>query len=230
VKKSGLRSGMVLRWALMCFFLALFAAGGAFPAWAQDEGEGGADAPPDEDVNRELPIQGDWQRALSSSYADGDKVFSISLGALFPMFFTGTGYRSLENKVSPGGVGVLSYLYFLGPSIFWGGELGGSFSSTIGENYLFLIPINLRVGYQFLWRRFEFPVSLGLGGAIHTYRSRDLFGMFMKLEGGAFYRFNTDWSFGLNTAFWWCPEWTTESAHNAYGHFFSLTASARYHF
>ncbi|MDR3324619.1 MAG: hypothetical protein LBS82_01335 [Spirochaetaceae bacterium] len=219
---------MVFSGALLWLFLALFAAAGGLPAFAQagDGGEGTFD----EDVNRELPIQSEWAGMGSSGYADGDKVFLISLGTLFPLAFTGRGYRLLDNKVSTGGVGILSYLYFINPSFFLGGELGGSFSSTIGENYLFLIPINLRFGYQFLWRRFEFPVSAGLGGAIHSYRSRDLFGLFAKFEAAAFYRFNNDWSFGLSTAFWWCPEWTTESEHDAYGHFLSLTASARYHF
>ncbi|MDR3301759.1 MAG: hypothetical protein LBT01_04415 [Spirochaetaceae bacterium] len=211
------------------FFFVLFFAVCAFHAFPQTEG--GADAAaPDEDVNRELPIQSDWKGVGPSSYASGDKIFSISLGMLFPLFFTDKSYSLLDNRVSVGGLGILSYLFFLSPSIFFGGELGGSFSSTIAENYLFLIPINVRLGYQFLWKRFEFPVSLGIGGAIHTYRSHDLFGMFAKLEASAFYRFNTDWSFGLTGAFWWCPEWTSEPEHDAYGHFFGLTASARYHF
>ncbi|MDR2865698.1 MAG: hypothetical protein LBV68_08820, partial [Spirochaetaceae bacterium] len=184
----------------------------------------------DEGLNSDLPIQTDWTGSKYSIYSPGDKIFAITFGLLFPLAFTDSNYDSLANKVNLGGTGALSYLYFLNPTVFVGGELQGSFSQTIGENFIFLVPINFKLGYQFLWNRFEFPLSVGLGGAIHSYRAHSIFSLFMKAQASAFFRYNPSWSFGLNTAFWWCPEWSKEPEHDAYGHFFELTFSARYHF
>jgi hypothetical protein len=238
--------GNVLGW-IMDFYkyvcVGLLVAGLGFPLRAQDSGtEDSGDGAEYEDegkINSDLPIQSNWLGEEYSLYSSGDKIFSITLGILFPLFFTDSNYNTIPNKLSAvGGTGALSYFYFINPHIFFGGELQGAFSQTIGENFLFLVPMNLRAGYQFLWKRFEFPVSLGIGGITHSYRERNLYGFFMKGEGSAFFRLNADWSFGMNVAFWWTPEWGTQNPdtkvktpeYNAYGHFFELTASARYHF
>lgn len=236
--------------------VALFAAVLSFPVCAQDSGpedepapstddnstpRDGADAE-DEDgeaINSGTPLQSDWTGEQYSLYARGDRIFAITLGTLFPLFFSDSNYDKLPNKLSPvGGTGSLSFFYFVTPHVFVGAEVQGSFSQTIGENFLFLVPINARAGYQFILKRFEFPLSFGVGGVTHNYRGRDLYGFFAKGEAAAFFRFNSDWSFGLNGAFWWCPEWGTQNPDtkvktpesDAYGHFFELTVSARYHF
>jgi hypothetical protein len=207
----------------------------------QDEGRTGNDAEyeDEEPINSGTPIQSGWLGEKYSVYARGDKIFAITLGTLFPLVFTDTNYSKLPNKLSPvGGTGSLNFFYFLTPHIFVGGELQGSFSQTIGENFLFLVPVTIHAGYQFIVSRFEFPLSLGIGGATHSYRGRDLYNFFAKGEVSAFFRLNSDWSFGLNAAFLWAPEVGTQDPdtkrktpeHDAYGHFFEVTASARYHF
>ncbi|MDR2510172.1 MAG: hypothetical protein LBC77_05970 [Spirochaetaceae bacterium] len=199
----------------LCAF-ALFCLSAA--VWAQD------------DENSDLPIQSNWNNERSSIYSPGDKTFNISLGALFPLFFTGGSYNIIDNKINIGGTIAIAYNYFLDSKMFVGGDVQFSFSSTIGEHFLFVVPIAARVGYQFVWRRFEFPLSAHLGVAPQLYSGYSLFGMFFKLQQAAYFKFNPEWSFGLNGSFWWMPEWTKDPNKNAYGHFFELTASARFHF
>jgi hypothetical protein len=52
----------------------------------------------------------------------------------------------------------------------------------------------------------------------------------MKAGASVFFRFNPDWSFGLNTAWAWYPEWPKDKEHSMDGNFMDLTLSARYHF
>jgi hypothetical protein len=183
--------------------------------WAQDDGG--------------LPIQSDWDTISYSTYAFGDQTFTMSIGGIFPLAFIADG-ETLENNADFGGTGFLSYNYFLGPRLFLGAEFGGMFSSTLGKNYLFIIPYGLRVGYQFILGRFEFPLALLAGGATHKYLDYDYFGPFVKPSASAFFRLNADWSFGLNAAWWLVFETGTSTARDSQGHFLEITASARYHF
>jgi hypothetical protein len=101
------------------------------------------------------------------------------------------------------------------------------FAQTRAENFLFLVPMGMRFGYQFILGRFEFPLSLLAGFAPQTYLEKNFFGLFVKPSASAFWRFNPDWSFGLNAAWWWVPQWASQTVH---ANFLELTLCARYHF
>jgi hypothetical protein len=182
------------------------------PLAAQDsEGGGGGD---------ELPIDSDWPDKLPDLYSRGDKIFGISVGPLFSL---------LENVGPVGGTLSLSYTYFLDSHLYVGGELQGMFTPTKGENILYIVPVGGRVGYQFLLGRFEIPLALTLGFAVQKYLEMDYFGFFMKPAASFFWRFNPDWSFGLNAAWWWVPQWP-KHGRDEYGNFIEVSLSARYHF
>ena len=169
-----------------------------------------------------------WEDIVTSPYALGDRNFAISLGILFPTLFAGD-IENNQHGLRLGGTGSLAFNYFLTSNIFVGGELSGAFIGTRGGNMLYLVPFGARVGYQFLFNRFEFPVSLMIGGVGHTYLERGYFGLFAKPGVSAFWRFSPEWSFGLNSAWWFVPQWPRNS-HNVYGNFLELTLSARFHF
>jgi hypothetical protein len=204
------------------FFLLMLLGVLLFPLAAQDSEE---DTDSD-DGEVEIPIESDWPENPLEPYSPGDKIFGISLGPLFPLFFTGDS-GVLPNNVGIGGTLSLSYTYFLNSHLFVGGELGGMFASTKGKNNLFIVPMGLRAGYQFTLKRFEFPFSVMIGFAPQKYLEEGYFGFFAKPSASAFWRFNPDWSFGLNAAWWWVPQWAENTAH---GNFMELTLSARYHF
>ena len=191
----------------------------------EDEDEGG------------INIESDWSKTVNP-YTRGDQLFCINLGLVQPLFFVEQEEGYLDTNMNLGGLGSLGYIYFLDAHWFLGGELSGMFSSTIDKSMFYIIPIGFRGGYQFIINRFEFPLSLLIGFAPQSYSDRTYFGFFAKPAAGAFFRFNTDWSFGLNTSFWWVPQWTSKtrvfsqrtSAINIHGFFWEFSLGVRYHF
>ena len=197
-----------------------------------------ADIDDDEEEDGEgISIETDWSRA-ANLYTRGDQTFCISLGLVKPLFFAEQEEGYLKTQMNLGGMGSLAYNYFLGPNLFLGGELGGMFASTLGENMFYIVPIGFRAGYQFILHRFEFPLSFMIGLAPQSYNQRSYLGLFAKPAAGGFFRFNNDWSFGLQTSFWWVPQWTKKtrelnyrsSTINIHGFFWETSLSVRYHF
>jgi hypothetical protein len=200
---------------LVCGF-SLFA-----QEYPEDEEPGSEEAP---------PIESDWSGYMPSLYSRGDQTFNISLGVIFPTVFYQNSKPITHNVNVVGGTGSLGYNYFFSSHFFVGGEIGGMFDYTLRKNTLFIIPIGVRAGYQFILKRFEFPLALTLGIAPQRFLDLGYVGFFMKPSASAFFRFNPDWSFGMNTAWWWVPEWTRERDKNIDGNFIDITLSARYHF
>ena len=164
---------------------------------------------------------------ISAPFSRGDRNFVISLGAIIPTIFGGL--ENNEHGLSLGGVGSLAFNYFITPNIFIGGELGGMFSGTRGGNMLYVVPFGARIGYQFWFQRFEIPVSLMLGAAPERYLGKGYIGPIAKGSASAFWRYNPEWSFGLNSVWWLLPQWP-KNGNNATGNFLELTLSARHHF
>ena len=189
--------------------------------------------PPADEQRPDLPpIESDWNDYDLSLYAPGDKTFIITLGVLFPAYFGGA-VENNKHGLSVGGTGSLAFNYFLSSHVFLGGELGGMFASTRGKNMLFIIPFGIRIGYQFVFKRFEFPLTLMVGAAPQRKLEEGYIGLIVKPGASVFWRFNPDWSFGLNCNWWFVPQWPKSvdgKKNNAYGNFVELTLSARYHF
>ncbi|MDR1073354.1 MAG: hypothetical protein LBL45_06730 [Treponema sp.] len=188
----------------------------------------------DEESEEEIPFD-EYEGVTPSLYSSGEQMFSFTLGALFPLFYTNSdGIAPNGTNVNVGGGGYLSYNYFLGPRFFVGGEAGGMFAGTIGENMLYIVPFGVRGGYQFAFSiknaRFEIPVSLTVGGVTQKYLETDYFGLFLKPVVAGFFRLNPDWSFGLNVGWLIIPQWTKEPRKNMTGHFLEVSLSARFHF
>jgi hypothetical protein len=201
------------------FFLLAFPVFLSLPLAAQDFEEG-EEAP-------EVPIESDWSDVMPDLYSRGDHIFGITIGPILPMLFVHETGGVKEGNIGVGGGGSLMYTYFLTSHLFIGGELGGMFAFTKGENALFIVPMGIRLGYQYILGRFEFPLSLLAGFAPQTYLQKNFFGLFIKPAASAFWRFNPDWSFGLNAAWWWVPQWADRTV---YGNFLELSLTARYHF
>ena len=205
----------------LVFFLLFFGIG----LFAQE------DDPPEEQPIVP-PMESEWIEINTSPYSRGDKTFVISLGILFPTFFTGID-EDMGHGLSLGGTGTLAFNYFLTSHFFLGGELSGMFAGTRGKNMLYIVPFGIRVGYQFVFRRFEFPISLMFGAAPQRYLEDGYFWIILKPSVSAYWRFNPDWSFGLNGVWWFVPQWPKHQdgvKYNAIGNFMELTLSARYHF
>jgi len=176
-------------------------------------------------------IESDWEDFFSDLYMKGDQAFIISLGTVFPGLFINNGELIDPNFNPPvGGTGSLSYNYYLSSKYFIGGEIGGMFIHTLRKNTLFIVPLGLRAGTQYIYNRFEFPLTLTMGMTWHKYLDFGYYGFFMKAGGAALFRATSDWSFGLNTDLGWFPQWTDDKSRNVDGSFINVMLVARYHF
>ena len=181
--------------------------------------------------DRNNPDVDDWEEYRTDQYVRGDKSIIISLGTLFPLFFTNNGsFRDMKFTPPLGASGYISYNYFLTSNIFIGGEGGVQFMPSIAGDTLYTIPFGLRGGYQFKLWRIEIPVSLTAGFALQRFLSFGYFGFFMKAGVAGYYRITSAWSLGLAASWYWFPQWTNDPARNMDGHLLDLTLSARYSF
>ena len=191
-------------------------------------------------------VEPDWIDYQTELYVAGDQTFIITLGTVFPAVFYHTNDNpkegikigdSADMKFTPsvGGTGSLVYNYYLSSFLFLGGEVSGMFISTLRQNSLFIVPLGVRVGTQFLAGRFEFPIALGLGMAWHTYLDFGYYGFYAKAEMAAFFRATSEWSFGITANWSWLPQWSKNPKSGLYentidGHYVYTLLSARYHF
>jgi len=179
----------------------------------------------------------EWDFGAVPTYARGDQTFNISLGVSLPTVFLDADGNRMNHNFRPavGGTGSIAYTFFLGANFFVGGELGVSFYHTLAGNTLFIVPVGITGGWQFLLGRFEFPQSLTIGVAPQTYLDFNYLGFFARVRTAAFFRFNPEWSFGLNADWSWLPQTPNEHGTrrgdmDVHGNVFGITISARYHF
>ena len=201
------------------------------PLFAQED-----DDDPYNDDDESIGIESDWDGYMPELYSKGDQTFVISLGLIFPALFFNNG-NVIDHHFKPpvGGNGSLAYNHFLGAHFFLGGEVGVKFNYTLGQNTVFIVPIGLKAGWQFIISRFEIPLNLTVGFAPQRYLNFGYGGLFVKAGISGFYRFSPEWSFGLNTDWNWYPQWPLENGKrnpdkDVHAHIIGLTLSARYHF
>ena len=161
----------------------------------------------------------------------GDQFIKISLMATFPLNFGGSFPLYREGKLSIGGAGSLGYHRFI--TSWWaaGVDVYFGYHPTIGENIFTYIPLVINTTIQPTFKKFEFPITVGIGAAMENYLSRTYFpGLVLRGAVGAFFRATPSWSFGLEGDYMYMPQWYEDSSKNDYGLFASLVLSARYHF
>ena len=82
--------------------------------------------------------------------------------------------------------------------------------------------------YEFVYRRFHFPVSLGAGFAFR--HNANYYWTDAEARTGAYWKYSPDWSFGMTAAWSLIPQWYTDSEYNRTGNFLDINAGFRYHF
>ena len=222
----------------LAFFLLLalfcFTGRGAI-LYAQGDSPGYSESTPDDDDD-DGQTEVDMSGYIPDMYARGDQIVTISLGTIFPAVFVNNGSVISHNIKPPVGFALsLAYSYFWGSNLFFGIEVGFKSAFTLGENSLYIIPIGIRAGWQFVYRRFEFPLYAAIGVAPQRYLDNGYFGMYLKGAAGAYFRFNPKWSFGISTDWSWYPQWTMKDGRrtpdkDVDANIIGVLLSARYHF
>lgn len=151
----------------------------------------------------------------------GDQFIKVGLMVNIPLHPAAT-------QLKVGGAGTLGYMRFLNSNLALGGDASFSYMTTVGKNVFTCIPLMAKVMYQFTADKFEFPITLGIGGAFQNYIGESYFGLIIKPEVGAFFRYSPDWSFGVNVGWNMMPQWTKDSSY--FGVIMDIGATVRYHF
>ena len=151
----------------------------------------------------------------------GDQFIKVGLMVNIPLHPAAT-------QLKVGGAGTLGYMRFLNSNLALGGDASFSYMTTVGKNVFTCIPLMAKVMYQFTAHKFEFPITLGIGGAFQNYIGESYFGLIIKPEVGAFFRYSPDWSFGVNVGWNMMPQWTKDSSY--FGVIMDIGATVRYHF
>jgi hypothetical protein len=185
----------------------------------------------EENAESELPIESDWDGPLPSLYTRGDKTFNISLGPIFPVLFLDNNNEVYDSQISVGGTGALGFAYYLSPHFFTGGEVQFMLAGSLMSHFLTLTSFGAFGGYQFILGRFEIPLSLTIGLNSESFLAKYYLGLVVKPQAAAYFRYNSGWSFGLSTAWWWVPQWPKAGPeYHRYGNFLDVSLALRHHF
>ncbi|MBR4631185.1 MAG: hypothetical protein IKO57_12235 [Treponema sp.] len=153
----------------------------------------------------------------------GDQFIKIGLMVTKPLNFDGT--------LLIGGAGELGYHRFLTQNFLWGIDIAFGYDPTIGSNIFTYVPLVFSLTYQPTIKRFEIPITAGIGLAMENYLNKTYFpGLAAKGDIGVYFRATPSWSFGIDGQFMYLPEWYSDSSKNDYGLFASVELAARYHF
>ncbi len=169
-------------------------------------------------------------------YGLGDQTFSINAGAVLPLFivgFDGT-YTGGFTKLSVGASGSLRWGAFLNNETSIGADLGGMFAVTELNRTLIMLPVTGVYSYTLSFYPFELMFHVGLG-VNFTKLDNDLYiGPVLKPGASFYWNYNGEWSFGLQTEYWFVPEFyfgdSVPVSHNAFGNFLGITLTTLYHF
>ncbi len=174
------------------------------------------------------------EEMIIETYSLGDQVLTINLGPIIPLFF-----QSLDGTVSPtnlslGGGGSLHWASFLNNRWTIGLEAGGIFSFSPNNRTLFMLPVTGKLSYYLRSFPFEIPLSLGVGMNMSRLSNNFHIEPIVKPAASIFWKYNAEWSFGVNFVYWWIPQIylinPPPTEQSRYGNFLEITLSALYHF
>ena len=179
-------------------------------------------------------------RYITNQRALGEQSFAISAGTSIPLFTLLLNNNATAGKaagvhptnLSVGGMGSLAYNFYVSSAIKLGLQVGGTFQWDINKNLLYMVPIFAKATYEFqVWDRFTIPVHLGLGINMTSWKSNFMVDPIIKPGVGFYFDWSSEWSFGLDTSYWFVPQLVVNDAQDkAIGNFMDVTISAEYHF
>ena len=121
---------------------------------------------------------------------------------MVPLFYQEFDWATHDTNLTLGGMGELQWSAYLSPVVRIGLDLAGSFARSPNDRSLFLLPITAKVTYVLGVSRFEFPFFFGAGINIVRYREWSHVDLILKPGVGGYWRYNSNWSFGVNLVWW----------------------------
>jgi hypothetical protein len=168
-------------------------------------------------------------------YSLGDQVLSINMGLFLPLFNMLSPDGVTSPNLSLGAAGALRWESYLSNDMTVGAEVGGSIAMSANRHALFMVPVTAR--WSYIPRRFpyEFPVSVGLGVNFSRFLEKFKIDPVVKLGGGLYWNYSSQWAFGLNAVYWIVPQIylagsEAGSDSSRIGNYLEFSLSALYHF
>lgn len=153
----------------------------------------------------------------------GDQMMKMEINGFFPVNF--------GKQLKPGAGATLTYLQFISDDFAIGGGLSLLTCLSIGNKSFIQIPITLSAMYEPTIGKFEFPIELSVGAAVHTMASHTFFpALVVKGSAGVYYRITETWSVGASGTYIYSPEWFKDSSKNFNGMFALAGLDVRFHF
>jgi len=176
--------------------------------------------------------QEEQQTAPMGVYSMGQQSFALSLGMFIPLFFMDFGGAILDTtNLSLGGFGSLQWGVHLDNHWLIGAEVGGSFSKSVQENFMYNLAITAKASYIIHAFPFEFPIFIGAGIDIVKYGAQSHLDFILKPGFASLWKYNVNWGFGLNVVYWWVPQpWPADPSMALMGNFLEVSVTAQYSF
>jgi len=192
-------------------------------------------------AQEEAPEQGPLTpQSRTNQRSLGDQAFSISAGVIIPLFTvllndnseTGNPAGVVDTQLSAGGMGSLSYSFYLSANVKVGLQLGGTFKWDINRNLLYMIPITVKGSYEFHpFSRLTIPIHLALGINMTSWKEEFTVDPLIRPGFGVYFDWNVEWSFGMDITYWFIPQLNSnDERFDSLVNFMDINISAEYHF
>ncbi|MBN1699826.1 MAG: hypothetical protein JW881_20085 [Spirochaetales bacterium] len=161
----------------------------------------------------------------------GDQTFSLTVGLFIPLFFQDFTGEYLSANSTLGTAGHLQWSAYINSSVRLGLEFGGALSFDPNMKIYLMMPIAAKASYIFNVSRFEFPINLAIGVNILKYGDDRTNTVFLVKPGASVYwRFDANFSFGIDCAWWWNLEFPVGEDPAIMANFLTISPSLFYHF
>lgn len=202
-----------LLFLLCCFFIVFV---GAF---AQDA-----------EVPQETPSASEPEVMEFKPIRSGDKYIKLGIGLGVPLFNTSNKKFAIPTKIYPGPKIFIGMHFYVTSGLSLGGDISFEFYTTIGKNLYFNVPITFTIAYTPVYKRWRFPMGIGIGGLFMSYLENKTFGMYINPFASFYYQYSPDWSFGgeLNWAI--ATEFRKNINYARANNNLGISFSVRYHY
>jgi hypothetical protein len=164
-----------------------------------------------------------------SMFVRGDSLLTLQAGTTIGLgFYSGSSGFS-ASTMKPGFVIGLSYQMFANESWAFGGELSGSFLTTVRNRSFFMMPIAAKATYAIDIQSFIISPTVSLGIAISSVDALRNTAPYARLGSAFSWRANSDVSYSLNLGFAAVPQFYADTTQNLTGFFMDAALSATYH-
>lgn len=160
----------------------------------------------------------------------GDKYMKIGIGLGVPLFNTSNKKFAIATHQYPGPRIFLGMHFYVTDGFSLGADLSFEFYTTIGKNLLFTLPMQFTIAYTPTYKRWRFPMGLGIGGVFVSYLGSKTYGLYLNPFFSFYYQYSPDWSFGgeLNWAI--LTEFRKNNDYTRANNNLGISFSVRYHY